>query len=354
MKILLLGEFSSFHKYLKEGLIANGMTDVFLLANGDGWKKIEGQDGFLFQGNNKISCGFDFLRNYKNFKGYDVVQLISTTTLPSFLSIEAIRYIKKHNGMISLCAVGGDEATSRAYWENKLEYSIYDEGFGLLKRYDKSSLRGKLNTYYDRNIVKNVDIIIPGLYEYAIGYYNNPKLYKCIPEPVNTDEITYKENIVSSKIVFFHGINDELKCGTKYIRQALLKLKERFPNDVDVIIDGHMPFNKYVKLLRRTNVVVDQCRRYGYGINACISMAMGKVVMTGAREETIQALGLNSSPLICTVPDEKKLYQQFENILDHKTKISKMGLASRKYCEAVHSYKKVAMEYIAAWNSILK
>ena len=43
MKILLLGEFSSLHKYLKEGLISLG-HNVSLASSGDGWKKIGGSD----------------------------------------------------------------------------------------------------------------------------------------------------------------------------------------------------------------------------------------------------------------------------------------------------------------------
>lgn len=38
MRILLLGEFSAFHKNLKEGLVALG-HEVVLASHGDGWKK---------------------------------------------------------------------------------------------------------------------------------------------------------------------------------------------------------------------------------------------------------------------------------------------------------------------------
>ena len=39
MKILLLGEYSSLHRYLKEGLFEIGYKDVTLASNGDGWKE---------------------------------------------------------------------------------------------------------------------------------------------------------------------------------------------------------------------------------------------------------------------------------------------------------------------------
>ena len=49
MKILLLGDYSSLHNYLKKGLVELG-HEVTLLSNGDGWKKIPGADGEIFIG----------------------------------------------------------------------------------------------------------------------------------------------------------------------------------------------------------------------------------------------------------------------------------------------------------------
>ena len=49
VKVLLLGEFSSLHRYLKDGLMMLGNVDVKLFANGDSWKKIGGSDAPLFE-----------------------------------------------------------------------------------------------------------------------------------------------------------------------------------------------------------------------------------------------------------------------------------------------------------------
>ena len=81
MKILLLGEFSSLHKYLKEGFQALG-HDVTLASSGDGWKKIGGADiVFPSTSGNFFQCLkaliFDTWLISRKFKGYDVVQLIN-------------------------------------------------------------------------------------------------------------------------------------------------------------------------------------------------------------------------------------------------------------------------------------
>ena len=101
MKILLLGEFSSFHRYLKEGLQAFPGVDVTLASNGDGWKKIPGSDVSLFnQGKGFFSsrCGVyvSSLINARAFKNYDVVQFINPRLYPTLLNAKIIDYIIKN------------------------------------------------------------------------------------------------------------------------------------------------------------------------------------------------------------------------------------------------------------------
>lgn len=352
MKVLLLGEYSSLHKYLKEGLIKNG-HHVRLYSNGDGWKKIGARDGRLYDTASSRRMIKSILKNYRDYKGYDVVQLISPMTFPSVLSPAVVSYLKKHNGILSLAAAGGDYALLKSYLNGKFDYYVYDAYHNTQNFYNDKTIKGRVHIWCDTSVVKKADIIIPGLYEYALGYKGSSRLYNCIPYPVNMDHIIYKENCVSSKVVFFHGINNEKIAGTKIIRAALEKLKEKYPSDVEMIIDGHLPFEKYLELLGRANVVADQCMRYGYGINACISLAMGKIVLSGARKETLNAFGLQSSPLICAQPDERKLFRQFEKILSEKDKIPQMGAESYRYAREVHDYRKVAEKYEQAWLSVL-
>ena len=118
-----------------------------------------------------------------------------------------------------------------------------------------------------------------------------------------------------------------------------------------MVIDGHMSFDQYVQLLKRTNVVVDQCCSYAYGINACLAMAQGKVVISGCREETLQALDVKETPMVLAKPDVEFLYKQMENIVTRKENILDWGKQSRVYVEDVHNYKKVAQEYVDAWKA---
>ena len=79
MKILLLGEYSNLHWTLAEGLRELG-CDVTVASDGDGFKNYR-RDINLERRSSSIADTFSTFRsvfgNLKNFKGYDVVQLIN-------------------------------------------------------------------------------------------------------------------------------------------------------------------------------------------------------------------------------------------------------------------------------------
>ena len=356
MKVLLLGEYSSLHRYLKEGLQKISGVEVELYANGDGWKNISGADGALFEWGKdklgKVKTLTSALRTAKAFKNYDVVQIINPQIYPSLINTKIIKKLKKNNKSISTVAAGYDYALLKAYNNFEFDYYMLQYDNYLENFYSKDSFSGREKIKSEEKVIKMSDIIIPSLYEYTLGYKNESKLANVIPFPINTDKIEYSDNVFGDKVVFFHGINREEAKGTAFIRKALEKLKSDYPDEVEVIIDGHMPFDKYVELMKRTNVVIDQCCSYGYGINACLAMAQGKVVMSGSRPETIAAFGVDKSPIFHIQPDIDQIYKQLVYILENKNNIGTWGIESRKYVENTHNYIKVARQYIDAWKTI--
>lgn len=356
MKVLLLGEFSSLHKYLKEGLRELGNIEVVLLANGDSWKKISGADGVLFNQDSggirgKYNLYIEPWLNASRYKDNDVVQLIHPCLFSNIVNRRILKKIVSNNKCISMVAAGEDYALCRTYKRGEFEYYCFDYDKEAYESYSTKSLSGKLNIKSCTFLEKNTDIIIPGVYEYWLGYKESDKCYPVIPFPINTDSVPYRENVVNGKLVFFHGLNRELTKGTFFIKKALEKLQQTYPEDVEVIIEGHMPFEKYLEVMNRANVVVDQCCCYGYGINACVAMAQGKVVMTGKRKETLEALNLTDGPMFHAQPDAEQLFRQMEYIVMHKNHISEWGYESRKYVESVHNYVEVAEKYVNAWKS---
>lgn len=356
MKILLVGEYSSLHKNLKEGLKELGYNAV-LAAGGDSWKKIGGIDLPLgcvkYHGLNLKTINQYFVQPFidiQPLRGYDIVQFVSPRLFHPLINQLVMEKIIKNNRMISLCAAGGDLAIVEAYKTGKFEYYVFDYDKTTLNQYNTRRLYGLMNTYFNKKLEKIASVIIPSLYEYSLNHIQK-KTVKPIPFPINVDSIRYKDNIVKQRIVFFHGLNREFEKGTPFIREALLKLKKNYPNDVDVIIDGHMPFDKYLRVINNANVIIDQCCGYGYGMNACISMAQGKVVMSSCRSDTLKAYGVKSSPIIHAKPDVDYLYNQLIMLLENRNSLTEWGYKSRVYVEHIHDYRKVAKEYMDVWKS---
>ena len=79
MKILLLGEFSSFHKNLAEGLRALG-HDAIVAGDGDGYKNIHVDiklDSTHQNFYGKLERNLKKVKFLSRIEGYDVVQLIN-------------------------------------------------------------------------------------------------------------------------------------------------------------------------------------------------------------------------------------------------------------------------------------
>lgn len=357
MKILLIGEYSSLHNYLKEGLLAVDPTlDITLAAVGDGWKKIPGADIILFnlKDNSRIGKIKDLViepwKKVKRLKGYDIVQFINPMIFHYSINPLFIHKLVKSNKNVSLISAGYDCALVDAYCSGRQPYYIFDFNKWLVKWYKGMSAVALSNRISNHIILKSAKCIIPSLYEYSVGYSGNKLLERVVPFPINTDKILYHDNIVKNKIVFFHGVNRESEKGTPFIRKALERLKQDYPDDVEIVIEGHMPFKKYIDVMNRANIVIDQCCSYGYGINACIAMAQGKVVMSGASKETIEAFGVDYCPIIEVKPDVDFIYQQCVKLLKCRDQISDIGYKSREYVEKVHNYKKIAHEYMKIWD----
>lgn len=361
MKVLLLGEFSGLYRYLKQGLLELGI-DTTLAANGDLWKNIGGADFPLFHtgGDNWGFCKkvksyiFEPYQVAKKLCGYDVIQVINPFIYHELINGDLMKRIVEQNGLFSLSSAGDDYVIWKAYKKRIFDYYVYDLDHTAQKLYDERNVFNLSRIKYQKRLISKAELIIPCCYEYYKSYTSFPKLkektVKTIPLPINCNEIDYRENIVNNKIVFFHGINRELAKGTPFIREALEVISNKYPNDVEVIINKRMPFREYLEVMHKTNVVIDHCMGYSYGMNSCVAMAEGKVVMAGNHPEIQGELGM-VPPVVWIKPDVKHIVSQLEMIIENRNSISGMGYKSRQHVEKHHDHIKVASQYLEAWKS---
>lgn len=356
MKVLLLGEYSGFHKNLSEGLLELGV-DVVTASAGDAWKKIpadinwgSNKAGFL----GKLERLFKATTSYKKFAGYDVVQLASPVIFPTQLGINEkfIRFIIDNSNKSFLLGAGGATVNTAIaeFLKNKYKYpQHYQE---VIKRvHSEWSLTPKGRSY-NEYLLDVIDGYIPIMYEYAQGYrnINYRKQKKTIPIPINTNKIIYRDNVFQGKVVFCHGVTRAAEKGSHLIQNAMEKLKRKYPNDVEIHVVGNLPLAEYLEITERANVIIDQTYSVSYGMNSVYNLALGKVCVGGGETECLNEFGIKGSPLIPIAPNVDDIYVKLENILATKHLISELGFKSRLYAEDVHSHVKIANMYLKAWQ----
>lgn len=354
MKILLLGEFSALHKNLKEGLIALG-HDVTVAASGDGFKKIPVDISFdsRFKGKlGKVLHRFNVFFKLSKLKGFDIVQIINPYIFgtSNFPRKYFITQIIKNNGKFFLLGAGSDSYYWR-YGQKKLEYGPFEDTLKYDLELKNSPLESDRAFNFNRWLVERSKGVIPIMYDYEIGYKSIDNKLNTIPIPINTYKIKYQENIVGDKIVIFHGLSRYGFKGTRHVEKAFDHLRKKYPNDLELIIDGNLPLDKYLDLMSRTNVVIDQMNSYSLGVNGVYALAMGKVVMGGAEPESLKSHNVESSPVINLKPDHNSIITEIEKLLSNRDSIKTIGYESRKYAEETHCHIKVAQQYIKTWNN---
>ena len=358
MKVLLVGEFSGFYLNLKQGLQELGV-DVTLAANGDGWKQIPGADVPLYRTGDTQKLKkiyyklIEPLRSAGRFQGYDVVQLVHENAYRPYINSYMVRELKRRNGSLYVNVAGNCYSLYRAWRAGKLGYYTFDDNPGKHEMYTGRGLRREMTRRTECYVDHIADGVIPIMYEYAVGVRRRPNCKRTIPLPFNADKTAYRENTPGKRVVFYHGILREKDKGTDYIRQAFEIVSKKYPRDVETIICGRLPFQEYLEVLQKTNVLVDQCKEHCWGMNACYGMAQGKVVMGGASRNSLREFGLKSSPVLHIGPRVEQIVAQMEYILENRSRIGQWGYESRQFVETFHNHRTIAAQYLDVWGKSL-
>lgn len=352
MKILLLGEYSGFHGNLKAGLIELG-HEAIVAASGDGFKKLKvdidlGGTAPNFMGKIKRIV-YPFLK-HRSLTGFDVVQFVNTNPLVVFpLNKHLYQMILSSSKRRFVAACGDDYE----YYQSLKLFKYHPYSVIFNNEVPENIVYSRLHKRIHDTVIRNVDGVIPSMFDYALGYKSHAKVRATIPLPIDTKAVPHIDNkIKNNKIHFFHGINRTFFKGTRVINEALDRLKSNYPNDVKVTVSGNMPLQQYLEVLKTSNVVLDQCKGYSYGMNALYSLAQSKMVMSGSEPEAIKNLGIEpiDCPIVNITPSVNQIYSQLLATLDQKNNISDIGEKSRKYVEKYHDSLKIAQKYINAWQ----
>ncbi len=353
MKILLIGEYSGFHNNLKEGLIKLG-HQVTLAASSDGFKKLPAD--YLWEPKfiGKLGKLLLMKRIYEDTKvltNYDIVQFINPTVVYykfNFNKLIVNKLIEKNKK--SVLVVAGDDYIVWEFFKDRQKSKEFSYNWvrEIIQNNDAViNVERSLPEKWTKELIEKVNVIVPIAYEYQCAYNDIPKTLPLIPMPINVDKIKYTPNkLKNNKLVILHGLNRESAKGTMHIRKAFERLAYKYPNDLELILEGQMSQTDYLNLIQRTNVVVDQATSYSLAMNALYSMAMGKIVMGGAESINVNAMGYENCPAINIKPDADDVFIKITQLLDKRDEVEKIGEESRLFVEKYHHYVKVAQKYV--------
>ncbi len=362
MKILLFGEYSGLFNCLKEGLQSLG-HEVFMTSNGDFERDYPSNfrwDSHLHLG--KLQGVYNVINVWlhrKLFRGYDVVLFISPSLFGKHVWLNKLFYypIIKHN-KLSYVVSSGLYYYGFNFWYNQKQSKYFGYTSAYVKACkSKSELRNYINppmVEYEGELLKKLTGIIPIWYEYAEPYRDFPNLKKTIRTPIALNKFDYKPNVVrDGRVVFFHGLSRPCKGG-EYILAAFDRLREKHKDDAEFIAAGGLPFDEYMKIIDRTNVVVDDANSYSFCMNAFFSMLKGKVVMGGAEPEGNKELGYEDVPVVNICADVDQICEAIESVIARKDEIEDWGLRSRRFVEKYHDNIDVASLYIEQFEKDLR
>lgn len=378
MRILLIGEYSRLHNSLKEGLVALG-HEVTIVGTGDDFKKfnvdhsiypktIAGSAIFTKFKNGlakitgidleKAEKGLRFSRLLPSLKGYDHVQLINSDALETFPAL-SIRFYKKlfsQNKSTSLLICGDETPVIEYCLRDELKYSVLspylaDKSLKSQFEYSLKYITKPYRRVFDW-LQQNSDVLITSDLDYKIpmdrmGYENT-----FIPNPVNTDTLPFFPLDTSGKIMIFLGINRHSyhKKGLQFFEEAVLWVKNKYTDNVEITVSENMPYAQYIKLYQKAHIILDQVYGYDQGYNALEAMAAGKVVFTAAETEFTQHYGLAERVAVNALPDAQSIICELEYLIENPEEIKAIGQRARVFIEKEHNYIRIAERYLEVWE----
>jgi hypothetical protein len=190
------------------------------------------------------------------------------------------------------------------------------------------------------------------MYTYSLGYNDNPKLKAPIPLPNSGNNSVFIPNQEKGKLRILFGITRREFKGAEFILEALEKIKRNYSTAVDITIVERLPFAEYIDLLRHTDVLIDQCKSYDYGMNAIFALENGCVVLSGCEKEAIEYLRIIDCPVINILPEIVDIYNKIECLIVNKEKLQVIKKRSFEFVNTKHSNKLISSEFINHYKEL--
>lgn len=339
--VLVYGDYSGYGMSLVKGFRGLGYDADVLSFSGDGFKKIE--KGISLNEKNKLAKSLSLLKLIPKILKYKNILIMN----PEFFNLKLlgplmIFLFKITNKNIILLCCGDDVEFIKSGKEGKLPNWPYMN----------TSLPGK--NYYSRRVdiiinyivASSVRKIIPTMYDYRKAWLSSKfsdKLTDTIPLACDGKVKTIKnKNYFTEKIIIMHGINREEFKGSKIIKQALIEIKNKYKDKVNIILPEKLPLEEYLKLMEEVDIAIDQTKSNSYGMNAIYSMLSGHIVLAPANKFFKDDLKIDNCPVISIQNNKESIFIALENLILHPENINKIKNDTQRYAIEQHECITVA------------
>lgn len=361
MRVLLVGEYSNVHNNLKSGLQQLGV-DVDTANFGGTYQRFKSDIKLLRIEPEKK---YDLMRKYysrylyKKMVKYDVVQFINEKELGVSEGFQpGLGDGIARDAKLSVLLMAGCNYQYCMYGKKVLHMSPCD----ACQKYDLKISRGCPNVYDNRirketyAMQKNVDVMVPMAYEYYLCNKDTQFSYKLsepMPMPVLVDNIKMALSPKNRKLVVFHPLNSEGYKGTPDIRKAFDILSKRYSDVAEFVIDGKMPYDKYMHLVERTDILVDQKYAITFGMASLDAMASGKILITGNYRSNINDLQYNyihSAPAFELGTTVEDMVLNIAGVIEKREEFSRLGKEGREFVKTFHDAHIVAEKFLKLYE----
>lgn len=367
MNILIIGEFSGFAKHLKNGFIQLG-HNVSIIHNGDGFKGFKAtNDDVLYEHPSNLKIGSVelkysnvlyrqrinkyILESIRNKGTFDIIIIIcdifvSDSRFEVGVPLSYIKELHNQGAKIILTSCGADAAYLKYLKEEKFYNIAFPNG-----------IKARINTNKLSKLLDLTSLIIPTAYDYYYTIcrflesdYSHKIPVHYVPLPISIEPISIIP-CHNRKIVIYHGIIRPIRKGSHYFEKALDRIQKEFSDKVEIIVDGNMPYDKYIEVFKRMDILLDQTNAYGTGINANLGLMFGKVVFSGNEPEEESLRGY-PSPVINASPNVEDIYNKLKYLILHPEKIDLLKQKSREFAIDFLQSKHIAEKYLKLLNAL--
>lgn len=365
MRILFVGDYSNLHSCLAGELVKRG-HDVTVVSDGSG-KMNQSTAVSLSRIPGKIGGGrylLDCITKFRNFRGYDVVQIIN----PHFLKLKPGKikiffdYLKRNNRSIFLTLAGNDSVFVKACVDGELfrysEFRVGREKTEFIRLFPEREA-GWLSPEamkFNRYVYREVDGAMSVLPEYHFA--GEPLLGDRIQYtgiPIDLSALEYSRPDFEGPLTILVGMKSgmEYQKGTKRLYESCCSFAKK-NGGCRVVTVKDLPLEKYLSEIRKSHIVVDQLYSYSPATNALQSIAMGRVVFSGAEPEFYNFIGEKElRPVGRLNPVDSPVEELLEQYVGDRNLLARKSAEGRLFVEKHNDCRLIAGKFESHWERVV-